>query len=664
MDYVATGGESLCEVAAAHGFRDCRPIRDANPTFQDTEALRAGDTLTIPERQGNRFGRATASAHRFRRAMFPPPSVTFMIEEGYGYNANPASGGPIPLAMRAIHQHPTLDHERTELAITNYVSDRAGDGTVAGNLSDAFTHVQLSSNDPDHFKIQVYDNSTTNDTVQVNLYALKPAYDRRASGGDTFVTLRRDGYTRPSQANRKLENVECRRIPGTDYFRSRYLRLVSTETSRARRPLQCLLVGDYWGDGTDEFEKRYIEVLHQRVEAQYKLPSCPAHKCAALKQLGLNAELSLHMACYIVNGSGVTPAAVRQAIYKWTRAVFASAHIRPIIEELREVEFPRNILIIANATDSGRGRHASGRRNAVGAQSVMQYHIDGTEFNYNPSAGDSPETTADGIIAQITAGLSGYTARKFRHRRQGLVAVANQVSDPFDVLVFKADGTPAEVGATTYNDRPHHGVGGQSLHRLRPSDININNFPLGWVPATDQQRALRWNFSRDGAIPIYFLRGLQSGTMNPLGLGPYGDYGGWIADVGPSCYVARDGVTNYPFTIAHEIVHPLMHVCHVLNRPMKDAGGANTNTVELMATYVDNFDFHDGSKHIADRPIAAEYQIVDDNDNVHLLDGATPVAGGAATTPTERLRTVGLTHHMMIKRNQEPKLAPDLAGSP
>lgn len=120
----------------------------------------------------------------------------------------------------------------------------------------------------------------------------------------------------------------------------------------------------------------------------------------------------------------------------------------------------------------------------------------------------SPSQTADGIIAAIgaNASLAGYTARKFRSSFRNLAAAANQVSDPFDVLVFKPDGTPAEITNTQSTDRPNGGLGGQSLDRV---NFTLNNFPVNSVAfggASDEQRILRLELS-PGGQRHQFLRG-------------------------------------------------------------------------------------------------------------------------------------------------------------
>ncbi len=649
MIYTAVGGETLCEVAILHGFPDCQKLRDANAALKDVESLTAGTEVTIPEKKANLFSKAVEALHKFKRRNFPPPKVEFIKEQGKGYATPPV---------------PEDDSKLTQLAVTNYVSDRGGDGLTAGNFpaDSVYRHETLGSNDPDHFKIQVYDNGAKANEVKVDLFALKPAYYKDLVGGIAYVRHHATKYTRPTAATRKLENIVCKRIPSTSYFRSPYLRLVSTEASRAKRPKQCLLVADYWDEGPKTYQKHYTEILHQHIEARYSLQNCPVAKCAALKGANLQSDSSLHLAFYIVNGCGITADQIRKTVYKWSRAALAPANLRPIIDQIATVDIPKNMLCVANLTAARRGFHASGKRDAT-SPSVMAFTVDGIQLFHSPTAGDSPETTADNVIAKIAAApaLAGYTCKKLRHRRSDVTAVASQVSDPFDILIFKADGKLAVVTNVTSNDRPVAGVGGQSLSRVM--NFTLNSFPVDWQPASPEQRILRWNYHTAGAMNMYIvgtpLQPVYVGGTPLDGFSPYGPYAGWVADVGPIVYLAKTGVTR-AFVILHEMCHPMMHNTHT-TAPMNDAG---TQTVELMDGAILTEDQHDATKHIADAPIKASYQLVEESGSV-LVDGtaATPAPNNTVTTPVLRLHTVA-TSYGLLKANQDPVLVPDVTDLP
>ena len=656
-EYTASKGETLCQIAMANGFPDCKKLRAANPKLQDVGSLEGGEKVTIPDRKINDFQKAVEKLWNFVRPNFPPPRIEFIREEGKGYGHD----------MVPKKNLPGEDTVRTMLAVTNYVSDRGGNGKTAGDFpaDNFYEYDEKGSKDADHFKVQVYDNGAKGNEVKVNLYALRPAYIRYEIAGKTWVVLHDEPgkYKRPTAAARKLEDLVCKRVGKTNYFRSPYLRLVSTESSRAKRPKQCLLVGSYWDDAADTYEKRYSEILHQVVEAEYKLPKCPEKKCTALARAPQSYFLSMHLAFWILKGTTVTPEQIRATVYKWSRATLAMAGIRPIIESIQEVDIPKNMLCVANLTPAGRGRHASGVRNSTLDRSCMAFKVDGKQVYYYPSQGDSPEKTADGIIAAITAhaDLADYTCKKFEHKRSDVVAAANEVSNPFDILVFKADGAPATISDTISSDRPHPttGKGGQSLNRVM--SFTLDNFPVGWPAASDEQRILRWNFSKKDCFNQYVvgtpLKGNWTGGGTYRGLGPYGPHAGYAADVGPVSYVSKEGVA-LPFTILHEICHPLMHVCHA-KAVLNDAGN---KTVELMdGSGTSVADSHDATKHLSDAPIVASYELVEENSAVFLLDGSTSTGPphNTITTPVGRLVEVG-TEYGILRIFEDPLLDADI----
>lgn len=187
-----------------------------------------------------------------------------------------------------------------------------------------YGHDPLGSNDPDHFKVQ--DRPQCARIAQLGSRHAPGSQARLLQGrevaGRAVVALHPTNG-RADHAARKLENIECRRIPNTSYFRSPYLRLVSTQTGQARRPQQTLLMMDYFDEGPANYQKHYAEILHQKVEATTPFPACPVHKCVATRTADLDATLTLHMAVHIVQGNGVTENDARRNIYTWTRRVLA-----------------------------------------------------------------------------------------------------------------------------------------------------------------------------------------------------------------------------------------------------------------------------------------------------------------------------------------------------
>lgn len=668
-EYVARGGETLCFLAVARGFRDCRRLRDANPSLANVEALEPGTRVTIPDITERTETGQTEMLHRFRRVLQNQPQIHFIFEEGKGYGQNLPAPPPPPTPPPPANR-PELDRKLSVLAISNYVSDRAGDGLVVNDFpTDSAADYRFdarASQDPDHFKIQVHAPNIGDgqQTINLQLFAMRPAYHRGVVGGQEVVVQHPTKFRRPAAATRRLDPVVCRRIGTTKFFRSPYMRLVTTATSQARRPRQFLLMEDYFAEGPATYQRHYTEILDQRVEARCGLNMCPLNRCAVLKSLPLSNTVSLHMAFHIVTGSPCTPDQVRQNVYTWTRRVLASAGVRPVLERVETVPVPDNMLIIAGDNAATRGRHSSGR-NSSNNQSVMGFRVDGHNVRYRPGNRHAPERTADGIMAAIAAvpALAGYTTQKFRNFNRNLVAAANSVSDAFDVIVKKPDGTPAVVSNVFSTDARRNGVGGQTLSRC--TTFTLNNFPCNRVAtggANSAQRILRWNFSRDNCINFYVVgnpimlqaNGAGAPAMALDGFSPYGTSLGWITDVGPSVYITANGVNPRMFVVAHEMFHPLMHNVHA-QQPANDAnvpGPLANQSCECMNSGLVEVEAHDATKHIADAPITARYELLESfAAGVQLVDGG--VGPPQRTTPVQRLLTIAGGYN--IVRNSQPR---------
>lgn len=687
--YVASGGECLCEVAIDHGYADCEVLRSANPELSEVGVLAPGQEVIIPEKTEKLETGQTEQLHRFVKEANRMPRIEFIREMGRGYGVDlPSTSGQsnsaraeFEAASGPAEPQPELDPRVQELALTNYVCDRGGDGTVVGNFpaEDFFGFDKAGSADPDHFKVQIFDREAEGEEIELTLFAMKPHYHEAHEQGQRIV-VRANDLTRPANADRTLK-VTCKRIEGTDYFRSPYLRLVSTETSKARRPRQLLFVSDYWDEGAATYEKHYTEILHQRVEAEYRVSFCPVNRCMRLRDVGMDRGLSLHVAFHILKGTVVSKDEIREQIYKWTRRALAPAHIRPVIELIQEVPEPKNMLVIANLISAARGRHASGK-DTNGQPSVMSFTVDGVTVTHNPTTGDSPETTAAKIQAAIAAspGLAGYATRKFRNRLINQTPVANQISDPFDVLILKPAGTdgnrePAVVTAASSTDTIVDGKGGQTLNRV--TNFTLSNFPVSFGPftggATAPQRILRWNYFITGCMNGYVLGTLRDQSTGSAldGFAPLGSFKGFIPDVGPCMYLSRTGATSRPFVPVHEMGHPLLHAMHT-RAPRNDAtaalpppapGDPEHKTVEFMDVGLVP-DAHDATKHLADAPIAAEYFLQEHLDYV-LMDGRhqAPPPHNTTTTPVRRFVQVGATYGI-VRNEADPPAALDVTDLP
>lgn len=698
-EITARGGETLCFLAVEFGYADCRPLRSANPHLQNRETLEAGDRVTVPEVTRRMESGQTETLHRFRRPLTDQPQIQFVFEEGRGYGQNLPEGAAG--ATGARRNRPDLDRRLPALSLTNYVVDRTGDGFVADTFprADFFGFHAEASRDPDHFKVQVHAPRLPagQRQVRVTLFAMRPVYFKGQRGGRDVVLQHPTRFVKPTSADRRLD-VLCERIGNTAFFRSPYLRLVGTPGGRAPRQQQALFVGDYFQEATQRGRKFYTEILNSQVLARGRLRMCPLARCAVRATARIVNGPSAHLAFHLLtdalgpvapDGSApsipsVSQDQIRERVYEWTRRVFAPAHVRPVIEHMQEVPVPNNVLIIANINDATRGMRASGRGPA-GRRSIMRFMVESSTLTLQLQNNHRPEDTADAIIDLITRrtpALAGFRAEKFVLARHDVSAGDTARAAPCDVAVWRPDGSPAFVLADGSNDRPHNGLGPQSLHTIpgiffaNPDPSRGDIFPANtsFVLATPSQRTLRWNYFVPNCLNIYVFnaRIIADASGNEFnGWTPLGNFRGDATDVGPCVYLSKPGA-DQRLALAHEMCHALMHVFHAHSpnkqpAPPPPAAGAPPpiGRTELMGEgLLDETDDHQMSRHISDAPIGAFYDIPEEPRGFSLLNGEIPLApDGLPATPVLRLFRVG-SFYRILRTNADVPLDPSVTDLP
>ena len=647
--YRARGGESLCHLAVAYGFPHCQRLRDENPDLVDRSVLRRGDRVTIPPLEEATDGGPDRSRNRFRRPNYPLPNVWFIKENGAGY----PDPEPAPDDRGYNRHYPRGDPRIRTLAISNYHVERAGNGTDNFAAATDFLYHTPSSQDPDHFKIQVYDNKVPEgtDEVMVKLFAMRPSYRRRRRGSTEIIQWTSSYFYPTAGGDRELD-VVCHRVGQTNYFRSPYLRLVTSETCQAARPLQTLLVKDYFDDGANDDQKWFTEILHHKVRASYTVEICVQQKCKIHRDARIRLDREVRMAMHIMDGSGATRNDVRTAIYKWMRRSLAQANVRPHIKVFHEVDIPDNMITVSD----GDGRYASGvTGGAAGApRSEMTIAIDGTDYTHRPRAGDSPRATAVKLKRLLRRNRFRVKG-PYRVKVDGLTPVRGQVSNPYEILVFDRDWDQVVVDSVSSTDRPNaSGQRGQPL--ILTDDINVDRFEVNWPYQGRWPRAMYYNY-RTRYFDLFICGNELVGMWDPggsqlLGLGPYGPYNRNDTDIGPVGFIRRDvvqlGATDDPYTGPHELLHPLMHVCHTVNTANPD--GLN----ETMYASGTGADAVNSAKHIADAPIAMTYEtLIRGGHQVNVvLDGERQALAGGRhirDTPVRRFRRVG-AHYRYLTR--------------
>ncbi|MHC5108976.1 MAG: hypothetical protein ACYTHJ_03750 [Planctomycetota bacterium] len=247
----ATAGQFFCEFAAARGFRNCERWREVNPDLAEKPTLEEGDEVVVPEQaEGATSDTDRAEVESVRRD-YPPASIRF------------------------VGQTSTLGDRTsaglTRLDISNYQTDKAGLNDH-GRSHDFYTGIPAEDedgrnnneeevttwNDPDHFRVEVHDVTAGRNgerEITVDLQVLQPLYKRVDDSGTTKVQRDEEGRPDPNapvgfripENPARQVNIACKRIGDTNYYRSKYMRLV-TETADEIIG-HTLFVGDYYQDG-------------------------------------------------------------------------------------------------------------------------------------------------------------------------------------------------------------------------------------------------------------------------------------------------------------------------------------------------------------------------------------------------------------------------------
>lgn len=658
----AKAGDSLCSIAMAHGFLNCDSIRGlpTNAPFETLDVLEAGSQVEVPARD---CGQDLAEC--LQRTAFKllgnEPSIEFVQE-------NPALADTVTLSdddEQRVNRPATL-------AISNYVSDRCGAGSngAADELPSAnfFGRRRAASRDPDHFKVQVFDPSIPvgTDHVAVKLVALRPGYFQKTltdAAGRSIPAAQAHPtrFRRPTHdTSRFIFGVKCLRIGTTPFFRSPYLRLVTYEKSSANRSAQCLLVSDYLGDVTLKTHERvHTEILHQRIEAHYKLAHCAQGVCgvSAILPLKSDAGVKLNVRLFSFDWSaeagllGGMMDAVRIATLKHARRILAAAHVRPHIAELTDEEMPGNLLFLHRrpAAPTATGPSTT---NKHGKPSRMSFFVEAPgkkkrKITLRPEPG-----TFNDLAKQI----------KGHERLAGLDIKLRPVPgmNVIDMVFFDAIGNRVRVSDARSNDThvALEAIGGQDWWLDSAKRFKVE----AGLTATSQQRALHWNFVAGDGLTVHVVPTLAiaSGAGRvAFGAASLGAVAGSVSAIGPGVFLARaplvlnGGDCKMPHVLAHEIGHVLMHCGHSADPP-KDVVPTSANapdTTELMENIVDNSDAHDTARHISDAPIATSY---------HLMEtGATTMINGPTTSPVARMRRFGPA--LKLLRNNEPVLVDALA---
>ncbi len=343
--------DTLCGIAVKNGFRDCADLRkepdNAYLQKQDWE-LRAGDKITIPDKQEKDEDAETEKLTKFIKPGEPVASIRFV----HGSEKLPYAD----------------DKALTVLDVSNFKTDMAGKNRQYPWVDDTVHEFEGRADaDPDAFKVEVHDAHTKNNELKVTLEALRPVYktgtqptktgnptgwqpydDTYKAAGRQLVDLVAErmpkGATAPTDEERKKRKAKTR-------FRTCYLRLVVDENDWNARKKQTLRIEPI----VDTDENRKLEIIDHHVRAIYEIDSCTSDpKCRVVAEVPVGEDKHrVRMAVHVVEsapGTGeLAIPTLHDRLLLHVRQFYAQLNLSfQCVETTRLVPPPANLIVIAD----------------------------------------------------------------------------------------------------------------------------------------------------------------------------------------------------------------------------------------------------------------------------------------------------------------------------
>lgn len=612
----AQDGDTLCTLGIAAGFKDCQPLRAANPTLVN-RPLVAGDSVTIPAINAATHPRPTDAKHPFQRTARR-------------------------VAIRFVHgsKNTTFaqDLEKTELNISNYITDKAGNPDGDKDFPNETVNVfnADADQDVDTFKIEVLDTQPTGNPLKVELQPLRPVYSAADPSGKTVT-----GHVEfpPSEkARRGLLFLDAFKQSNTRRFRTCYLRLVTDDadnkgavgaqapngfppaTANNGRIRQTILATDMVDEGDSQ-----VQILDQVVQAKYTLADCPGSpKCSVAKTATIGTDRKrLRIAVHILRRTpgGPPVATIAEAdrrVNRWLRRIFAQAAISPkLAQPTREVDPVANLIAVSdpgsnNATPNAGGLAASGLTTA-GAASQHQFRISAPGRAPQLIGPITPALAGVGFPALLSAGfLAALVKDPYTASVSLNPARFNDTHGSVDILIKEKSGLPVTI------DQLPSPAQADTIQTLTLGSANPLPVPLqGWdgnnfLAGSIQQRVILKNYdSGDDRVDIFIIDTHVSGDRGEAMMS--GDEvfptGPAISGVKYSVFMIRDAIRNPgnpdndPLVLAHEITHVTAEALHTDQQGAgAQAAASRPNPYQLMAQQVTGNEAVGGSKRLRDGP--------------------------------------------------------------
>jgi hypothetical protein len=535
----AKKGDSLCNIAFAHGFGDCTQLR-AEPKnayiinrTDDPCQLKPGDVVTLPETKIKEVNAATEKKHKF-------------VKHG-------------TLAMlRFVHgsASPKLQNDAslTFLNVSNFITNLAGnpDGQPLTTFPAAAGFNADADKDIDAFMVEVFDLNEPAGTVKIDLEVLRPTYNAvgKVTGHGPFPGA--------IIADRKL-NPDAAKQGATHRFRTPYLRLVVDDADKKAAPAQTLLASDMHDAGDSK-----VEILDQAVKGSYTIKSCKQNpKCKSMVTLPIGRDrrrirLAVHVFRESPGGALIVPLAdAERRVWTWFRRVYAQVNIGPkLAQATRAVDPPENLVAIAN--DAGLTAAGDGTVgftiNAAGKTSQVVGPI-------TPGAGDKPITTA---LALANLVKSPYKAVVSENPARFVDPVGAKSAD---IVITEETGVRVTISDPLKNDSRQKLVVG----RVKSLDIESWAVPDGnnnWNAGSLQQRTALKNLDTgDDRVDIFVVQQMTGGNRGEAMMSNHriDPQRRSITKIKWSAFLrasTMDSSNKNPFSFPHEVGHVTAEVVH------------------------------------------------------------------------------------------------------
>jgi hypothetical protein len=633
----ARDGQTLCGIAFDSGFRNCAKLRDANPTLAGRD-LQPGDQVSIPAVTPKNEAGQTDALHRFRRLGAPTGRVWIIQDRN-----RPAPAQAVGDAQRQV-------------AVSNYVTGRQGSGFASQLWKDQnfFNFDVGASADPDHFKVQVFDQAASDRNEAQVTVALQTQRPRLNPAGEN------ERWEDMTDAGAQV-NITCKQVqPNTPWYRSPYLRLLAERDDQNNRSADVVDTGADRSTQTlvapAPADDRRVEVLDLRMRASKEAERCGATgaqpRCRALAFADVGKEEKvLRIKVFRVNGSGNQAATrsrndIEQTLLPNMRLQLAQCNVGLQLLEIKDVPPPRNMIAVGDTQVV----KASGG-NTIGATVALT----GANVTATITTGrkDTPQETAQRLAVAL--------------RARGVVChvspnppTVNGGDDfgPCDILCFNADGTPARVlgvqnSASENQKLASTGNWNNGAVQTGDAQYGANESNFRFIGSADFRALLKNNYDGPDKFHAYVINDFSQvnpgSTLLGYALIPYHEVTARLRPISSftlGVLVSANAAMRRT-VLTHEAGHALLDAIHTTRaNPGGDTDFQSnaTNTRLAFSEMMTAFDSSVGGggpqpflhKRLSDSPLTLEFLIVHGN-----LQTRQEVFGqGSNRTTTQRLRSL------------------------